>query len=134
MRNPIPYRYRNLVYSFIIAIVIAVTAFYSQDGLLKTANIIGWFAFSFFLYKNVFVKVNAIDMASDLNLIVFRIVGGIIAFVGLYFGLYTLFFAIIGNMDPLTVGVSIIVSGFGALGLFMGFRTKRRYAHLYVNR
>ena len=124
----------RVVYSVVIAVVVSIIAFYTQNGFLKFANLVAWCFAAFFLYKNLFYWTNRLDMSDDLKLWGLRILGGVMAFVGLLFGGIMFFGSLVGGLDPLSMGLSVLFFGAGVLGAFMLFRTNRRYGHLYVNR
>jgi len=127
-------RWNNIICSLIISIIIAIIAFNTQNGFLKFLNIVSWAVFSFFLYKNIFYFVNSVDLSDDLKYIGMRIAGVVISVIGFIFGSIFFFWGFIGNADPMTMGISMVLFGLGVLGAFMTFRTNRRYGHIYVNR
>lgn len=112
----------------------SIVAFHMQYGYLKFLNVVAWTVLAIYLFKDIFGLVNLLDMSNDLYLWLLRIAGAIVAPVGLFFGGTFFFAAMVANADPFTTGVSILFTGLGCLGLFMMFRTRRRYGHLYVNR
>ncbi len=123
----------------VVSLVLAFTTFYAKNGFLRFLNIISWSILSFYLYKDIFGLVNLLDMSNDFLLWILRIVGVVIGFIGLFIGGTSFFVGLVMNSDPmnadpLSMGVSIIFFGLGFLGVFMVFRSRRRYAHLYVNR
>lgn len=121
----------------IIAFICSFVAFNFKDvEIFGWINTIAWLIFAFYLYRNVFHYVNSLDMANDLSMWISRIIGGIIAFFGLFISFFSYGFSTVmtGGSDPLSTGLSIVFFGLGLLGCFMLFRTKRRYPHLYVNR
>ncbi|MDD5416517.1 MAG: hypothetical protein PHU12_00915 [Candidatus Aenigmarchaeota archaeon] len=121
----------------IVAFVFSyIASYYSSVELFGWINTILWLVFAFYLYSGAFHYTNSLDMSNDLAMWVSRIIGGVIAFFGLYFG-FALLVAnslFMGGTNALSVGIAIIFLGLGLLGIFMLFRTKRRYPHLYVNR
>lgn len=126
--------WKSVVYSFVISIAIGVIAIYLDNTFLKVINIFSWFVLSFFLYKQIFFLVNRIDLSNDLNFVIMKIIGVAFAFTGLFIGGTFFLGGVIMNLHPITMGVGILILCFGFLGLFMVFRTKRRFNHLYVNR
>jgi len=126
--------WKTILILVIVSVAIAYLAFQFNSKILKFLNITSWCLLSFYLYKDIFGLINLLDMSNDLLLLVLRIVGGIIGFIGLVIGGTSFFVALAMNTDPLSMGVSIIFFGLGFLGIFMVFRSKRRYPHLYVNR
>ena len=119
---------------FIVSIVLTFIAFTYQNVYLKYLNIFSWIILTFYLYKDIFGLVNLLDMSNDFLLWILRIIGIIIGSVGLSFGGIMFFTGLIKNADPLTMGLSTVFFGLGFLGVFMVFRSRRRYAHIYVNK
>jgi hypothetical protein len=117
-----------------VSFVLTIVAFYAKNGFLKFLNIVSWSILSFYLYKDIFGLVNLLDMSNDFLLWILRIIGGIVGFIGLFFGGIMFFGGSVMNADPLTMGLSVVFFGLGFLGAFMVFRSRRRYAHIYVNR
>ncbi len=139
--------WKIIIILFFISITLALVSFYIDYGFLRFINIISWVVLSFYLYKDSFGLVNLLDMSNDLKLWSVRILGGLFAFFGMYIGIMMIFFGLIGlpNMnnlaepseiiaDPFTMGIGVLFMGLGLLGIFMVFRTKRRYRHIYVNK
>jgi len=126
--------WHKIIISFIIAVIISILSINFDFGFLGFLNFVGWVVFSFYLYKRAFIFVNSLDLANDLYLWLLRGLGVVIAGVGLYFGLLILLAGSIFGLDAFSVGTSIIFLGLAALGIFMVFRSKRRYPHLFINR
>ncbi len=118
----------------VVSLVITIVALQTKNPFLKLLNIVSWSIFSVYLYKGIFGWVNLLDMSNDLLLWILRTIGAIFCLVGLLVG-WTMFFAgLIFNVDPIGTGLGIIFLGLGFLGVFMLFRSRRRYPHLYLNR
>lgn len=132
--------WKTILILVIVSVTIAYIAFQFNSKILKFLNITLWCALSFYLYKDIFGLINLLDMSNDLLLWISRIVGVVIGFIGLFMGGTYYFVALLQdstiflNSSPLNMGVSIIFFGLGFLGIFMVFRSKRRYPHLYINR
>jgi hypothetical protein len=129
MRN-----FKPIIISLTAAILFSFLTYYVRQSLFNFLNTLSWIALAFYLYRDLFHIVNGLDMADDLKLWLLRIAGAIVAIFGLFLGLTMCFASSLANSDPIANGISILLIGLGILGLFMIFRTKRRYGHLYVNR
>ena len=117
-----------------LSVFLAYISFYQKNNILKILNLISWTVLTFYIYKDIFKLTNLLDLSNDLILWILRIIGGIIAVIGLFLGGGMFFMGLLFNADPLSMGISILFFGLGFLGLFMLFRSHRRYGHIYVNR
>ena len=134
MKNKIFKDWKLIITFAITSIVLSFIAFTYQNGFLKFLNIVSWIILTFYVYKDIFGLINLLDMSNDFLLWILRIIGGIIGFIGLFFGGIMFFTGLVFNADPVTMGLGIVFFGMGFLGAFMVFRSRRRYGHLYVNR
>lgn len=125
---------QRTILSFVAAIVISLVSYKITNSALRWLNIIVWFVFAYYLYRGLYRKANKIYLASDLNYITVRLIGVVITGIAgiLAFSFY-LSMMLVGY-DPIVTGILILILGFGGLGLFMFFRTERRYTHIYINR
>ena len=118
----------------VVAFIIAVIAFYTQYFLLKLLNVVAWLVADYFLFRSLFHYVNRIDMYNDLKYVVVKVIGivlatgGIIGFIIFFIG------GVFYSLDPVTIGISILLLGVALLGLFMLFRLKRRYSVLGIHK
>jgi len=124
----------NIITSIVIALAISALAFYTKSNLLKWISALSWIFADYFIYRKAFQATNKLDLSNDLAFFGIRILGGIISFVGLFFGILFLVAGLVIGGDPLSVGFGIIMLGLAVLGAFIAFRTQRRYPHLYINR
>jgi len=114
---------------FAISITIAYVAFEIKNGFLNFLNVVSWIVLAVYLYKDVFKYINSLDMSNDLIFWISKIISGIGTFICLFLGL----FFISAHQNQLITGLGILFIGAGLLGLFVLFRTKRNYNHIYVN-
>lgn len=123
---------RNAIISVAIAIFIAALAFHFNNPTLKTINLIAWVVADFFVYSGAFGYVNNLDLSNDLTYWVMRIVGGLIGVIGLFFGGLFFFAGLASNMDPISIGIGILLLGLFLLAAFIELRGKRRATGLYI--
>ncbi len=122
------------ILSFVVAIVVSLISYKITNSALRWINALAWFVFAYYLYRGLYRKANKIYLASDLNYITMRLIGIIITGIAGLFGFAFYLSMMLTGYDPFITGILILILGFGGLGLFMFFRTERRYGHIYVNR
>jgi len=118
--------YKILIF-IILSAILTYLAFELQSSILKWLNAISWILLTFFLLKGIFIYVNKINLLNDLNIWLLRIIGVILIFIGLFFGISFFIGGLVANADPFSIGISILLFGVAILGFFMVFRFNRRY-------
>ena len=128
------FRKHKVVSSVVFASIISIIAYSVQFPRLRSLNALVWIVVDYYLYRDVFKHVNSIDISDDLKFWGVRIVGLIVAVIGFSFGFIYYAAAGMSHYDPAYTAIAVLAFGLCALGVFMLFRTNRRFAHIYVNR
>lgn len=119
--------------NFFMALILVVVSYFLATNFLEN-NLFLWletaacFYLTFIILKPVFKWANRISMADDLSFFGLRILGGIVVFVGIYFGFSVLLASVfVRDSAPITIPLICLVLGLIFLGAFIAFRTNRRH-------
>ena len=119
---------------FFIALLVAIGTYFLATKFIANSIFLwieagAWIYFSFLLYKRAFRWANRVSMADDLAFWGLRILGGAVFVIGIYIAFFVGVASLLTtNSAPISIPIYILLAGLILLGLFIAFRTNRRYS------